>query len=315
MVSKNKNIQNKNLFKKIKSNYFLKLIFDHLSQKKSFKIPQYNKNIQKCLNIGLNDYKTFYEKIEIDLEVSENSPLVNYFIKFPKKYNNRFHIYFNDDYENEMKKNFVNFNKEKVKKVKIIIDNEIKSFSKLFEECICIEKINFIKFNRKDITDMSSMFDGCSSLKEINFNNNFHTDKVTNMSRMFFECSSLKKLNLNNFNTKNVIYMEGMFEGCTSLKELNLASFNTNKVTSMFRMFYNCSSLIKLNLNNFNIDNVNDISWMFYNCSSMKELNIDNFNLDNIREMIGVFSKCNDELRKKMKEKFNYLKYEAFHNI
>ena len=54
---------------------------------------------------------------------------------------------------------------------------------------------------------------------------------------------------------------------------------------------------------------------MFYNCSSMKELNIDNFNLDNIREMIGVFSKCNDELRKKMKEKFNYLKYEAFHNI
>ena len=69
MVSKNKNIQNQNLFKKIKSNYFLKLIFDHLSQKKSFKIPQYNKNIQKCLNIRLNDYKTFYEKIEIDLEV------------------------------------------------------------------------------------------------------------------------------------------------------------------------------------------------------------------------------------------------------
>ena len=314
MVLKN-NSQNAYLYKKIKSEYFIKLLFDHLCLKKTLKISQFNKNIQKCLNIRLNDYKTFYEKIEIELEVANNSPLVNYFIKFPKKYKNRFHIYFNDDYDNEMKITYVNFHQKKVEKVKIIIDKEIKSFSRLFEECISIEKINFIKFNRRDITDMSSMFDGCSSLKEINFNKNFYTDNVINMSRMFFECSSLKKLNLNNFYTQNVIYMEGMFEGCTSLKELNLTNFNTNNVTSMFHMFYNCSSLIKLNLSNFNTDNVNDISWMFYNCSSMKELNIDNFNFDNIREMIGVFSRCNDELRKKMKMKFKYLKDEAFHNI
>ena len=83
----------------------------------------------------------------------------------------------------------------------------------------------------------------------------------------------------------------------------------------MFRMFYNCSSLIKLNLNNFNIDKVNNMSWMFYNCSSLKELNIDNFNSDNVKEMMGMFSRCDDELRKKMKKKFTFLKDEAFHNI
>ena len=44
------------------------------------------------------------------------------------------------------------------------------------------------------------MFDGCSSLKELNLNN-FNTNNVTNMSYMFYGCSSLKELNLNNFNT------------------------------------------------------------------------------------------------------------------
>ena len=300
---------------RIKSNYLLKLLFDHLSKKKLLEIARYSKHIQKCLNKGLNDYKIFYEKIEIELEVSDNSPLNNYFIKFPKKYKNKFYIYFNDDYSKEMKQNFINFNKEKVRKVKIIIDNEIKSFSRFFEECISIEKIKFIKFNRKDITDMSSMFDGCSSLKELNFNNNFYTDNVTNMSRMFFECSSLEKLDLKNFNTHKVVYMEGMFEGCTALTELDLTNFNTGKVTSMFRMFYNCSSLIKLNLNNLNTDKVTDMSWMFYNCSSLKELNNDNFNFDNVKEMMGMFSRCDDELRKKMKKKFKFLKDEAYHNI
>ena len=99
--------------------------------------------------------------------------------------------------------------------------------------------------------DMSSIFDGCINLEEINFNNNFITDKVNDMSRMFFECSSLTKLDLSNFNTGNVINMEGMFEGCSSLKELNLTNFNTENVTSMLRMFFKCSSLVKLNLNSF----------------------------------------------------------------
>ena len=42
---------------------------------------------------------------------------------------------------------------------------------------------------------MSSMFEGCSSLKNINLSN-FNTNKVTDMSEMFGWCSSLKKENI-----------------------------------------------------------------------------------------------------------------------
>ena len=49
------------------------------------------------------------------------------------------------------------------------------------------------------------------------------------MSDMFNGCSSLKELNLNNFNTNNVIDMSYMFSGC--LDELKL------KIKSQFKNF------------------------------------------------------------------------------
>ena len=69
-------------------------------------------------------------------------------------------------------------------KIKIIIDEDIKSLHKLFNECKCIKKINFIKFNKNNIHDMSFMFFECRSLKELNLNN-FNTINVTDMSWMF----------------------------------------------------------------------------------------------------------------------------------
>ena len=44
----------------------------------------------------------------------------------------------------------------------------MESFNKLFDDCKCIESINFIKFTRININDMRGIFWQCSSLKEIN---------------------------------------------------------------------------------------------------------------------------------------------------
>ena len=73
---------------------------------------------------------------------------------------------------------------------------------------------------------------------------NFNTDNVTDMSYIFDECSSLKELNLSNFdNNINVIDMSYMFYGCSSLKNSCRFNFNTNKVTNMSFMFAYCLSL------------------------------------------------------------------------
>jgi len=45
---------------------------------------------------------------------------------------------------------------------------------------------------------------------------------------------------------------------------------------------------------------------------SLKELNLNNFNNNNVTDMRWMFSKSSDELKLKLKSKFNKFKEEAF---
>ena len=51
---------------------------------------------------------------------------------------------------------------------------------------------------------------------------------------------------------------------------------------------------------------------MFWGCSSLKELNLNNFDTNNFIDMRYMFSYCSDELKLKLKSKFNKFKNEAF---
>ena len=191
--------------KYIKSKYILKQITEHLTKNKLLKIINYNKLIQNKLDIGIIDYKKYYEQIEIEL-IPINKDNINYFINIKDEYKSYYHIYFNND-KNEKKQNYFNKN-DNITKINIILDNEIKSFERLFDECKCIEKIKFIRFIRNDIINMSYMFYRCSSLKELNINN-FNTNNVTNMSGMFRGCSNQLKMQIK---TQNKKFHENAFD-------------------------------------------------------------------------------------------------------
>ena len=214
-------IVSNNQLRKVKSDYFIQKFFGYMTERKSLETIRYNKNIQKRMYININHYKDFFEtKTSIELDIIPMKGKYGDFINIKEEDKKYFHIYFNDNKNKEIKNNSLNID-DNVSKILIIIDYQIKSFSKLFAGCKCIESIKFKKYYRNNVTNMSCMFWGCSSLKELNLNN-FNTNNVTNMSDMFLGCSSLKELNLNNFNTNNVTDMNAMFLGCSSLKELNL---------------------------------------------------------------------------------------------
>ena len=280
----------KSIIENVKNQYILRKIFNNLSKKRSLYLIKYNNNIKNRININNNDYKEYseiYSPIELEIIPIKNQD--EYFIKVKEKEQKYFHIFFNDDKE-EIKRS--NLDKsDKVSKIKIIIDYQVKSFEYLFLYCKCIQSMHFKKFNRNNITNMSYMFYGCRSLKKLNLSN-FNTSKVTDMSYMFESCSSLKELNLSNFNTSKVTDMSYMFSECSSLKELNLNNFDTSNVKSMYSMFSRCSSLIKLEINNFHTDNVINMGFMFSKCSSLIELNIDNFNTSKVTNMSSMFYEC-----------------------
>ena len=148
-TSKDKNdIQSKDELNNIKSDYFLQKICDYLNRKKSLEIFKYNKNIQKRLNININNYKEYseiYSSIEIELIPIENSD-GEFFINIPEDEKKYFHIYFNES-KNEINNNIL-LDNNKVSRIKIIIDYQVKSFENLFYNCGYIESISLKKFNR-----------------------------------------------------------------------------------------------------------------------------------------------------------------------
>ena len=140
----NKNIQNNNL-KKIKSNYFLSKIYYNISKKKSLEIVKYNKKLQNRINLSIKDYKEYSETFTtIELEIIPCKDKYGKFININKNDKIYYHIYFNDNKE-EIKDKYEIYEEDKVFKIKIKIDYQVKSFEYLFSDCECIESIYFTK--------------------------------------------------------------------------------------------------------------------------------------------------------------------------
>ena len=145
--------------------------------------------------------------------------------------------------------------------------------------------------NTSQVTNMYTMFAGCSGLTSLNVSN-FNTAKVTNMANMFYGCSGLTNLNVSNFNTAKVNNMNWMFYGCSGLTSLDLSNFNTANVTNLGSMFRDCSGLTSLNVSNFNTANVTSMVDLFYGCSGLTSLDLSHFNTASVTIMNSMFCGC-----------------------
>ena len=141
------------------------------------------------------------------------------------------------------------------------------------------------------VTDMSYMFDGCSSLKTLDVSH-FNTQNVKRMDFMFSNCSTLTTLDLSNFNTSNVTYMGNMFLYCTSLTSLDLSHFDTSNVTNMSYMFSGCNNLTSLDVSHFNTSKVANMYLMFSGCKSLTSLDLSGWNTSNVTNMNNMFFNC-----------------------
>ena len=74
----------------------------------------------------------------------------NKFINVKEEDKIYYHIYFNDNKE-DIKDKYEIEEEDKVTKIKIIIDYQVKSFEGLFSWCYCIKSINFQKFYRNNV--------------------------------------------------------------------------------------------------------------------------------------------------------------------
>ena len=103
--------------------------------------------------------------------------------------------------------------------------------------------------NWSNAAPTSITFNNKENIKTITKLKGLDTSNVTNMNSMFNGCSSLTTLDLSSLNTSKVTTMQEMFSGCTSLTSLNLSDLNMKKLQYVAHMFYDCSSLTDVFIN------------------------------------------------------------------
>ncbi|MDF1695430.1 MAG: BspA family leucine-rich repeat surface protein [Saprospiraceae bacterium] len=168
--------------------------------------------------------------------------------------------------------------------------------------------------NLTNVTDMSSMFRGCTNLTQnidhwdvstitnmsslfegaTNFNRNLHkwvVDNVTDMSSMFKGASSFNGV-LNKFtvpsswwDVSNVTDMSSMFQGATSFNQD--LTWTVSNVTDMSSMFQDAESFDQ-DLTFWNVENVTDMSSMFHGAESFNG-ELENWNVRNVTDMSSMF--------------------------
>ena len=167
----------------------------------------------------------------------------------------------------------------------------VTDMSDMFNGCSSLTSLDLSNLNTENVIDLSYMFCGCSSLTKLDISH-FDTQNVTDMHRMFMLCSKLTSLDISSFITCEVKNMENMFGFCSALTDLDLNNFNTDKVTDMGGMFEMCVSLKSINLSNFNTKQVQSMAYMFNQCSSLANLDLSSFSTESVTEMNFMFYRC-----------------------
>jgi surface protein len=117
----------------------------------------------------------------------------------------------------------------------------------MFEYCTKIATLDVSNWDMSNVQDagainnpvMQDMFRGCRSLTSLDLSK-WDIHQVTDMSNMFNGCTSLTTVgDLSGWNTASICNISGMFAYCVSLRELNVKNWNTSHVSSLTEFLQN----------------------------------------------------------------------------
>ena len=154
--------------------------------------------------------------------------------------------------------------------------------------------LNIEDFDIRNVTDMSSMFNSCSSLTSLDLSG-WNVSNVTNMGRLFADCSGLASIDLSSWDVANVTSLSNLFYHCDKIKSINLTGWKTSKVSSMSQAFNYCYKIESLRLNGWDTSMMVNSSFLFSNCESLASLDISGWNMtkiDRAYNIMGMFDGC-----------------------
>ena len=155
-------------------------------------------------------------------------------LKYQNKRNIIRCIYDITEYDLNTNVNIINWdehNEEELKKkcklyIQTFYGKKNINFEKTYKFTNIEENTIIIQFHGL-IKNTSSLFEGCSKLSEVYFNE-FESTEIEEIKYLFKDCESLKKIDLTNFDISNVKKIEGIFRN-SLIKKNNVIGYENNK--------------------------------------------------------------------------------------
>lgn len=131
---------------------------------------------------------------------------------------------------------------------------------------------------------MSTLFQGCRSLKSLKGLEHWNVSKVKTMASTFSCTGIISTMELSNWNVSSVQFMSNMFResGIEVLK--GLEHWDVSSVKDMSEMFIYCSGINNVyDFRYWNIEKVVNMNMMFAYCNMSSVLCLNNWNISALR--------------------------------
>lgn len=169
----------------------------------------------------------------------------------------------------------------------------------MFDGCSSVTEINMENLVTKNVTSIRSMFSGCKSLRYIDMST-WDTSGIENssnaVSAFASNCSSLEYINMDGIDASNIYY--GLFEGTTICQRFYGRNMYVENNTSYAATpWYNLlSKLTYIDISGSTIKQTSGTSLasLFGNATNLKEAKLNNITFENVNTLTNTFYKCNN---------------------
>ena len=182
-----------------------------------------------------------------------------------------------------------------IKNLNNLDTSQVTNMTSMFQGCSVLTTLDVSGFDTSQATNMTFMFYGCSGLTTLDVSV-FDTSQVTDMSYMFYGCSELTTLDVSRFDTSQATNISSMFSGCSRLTMLDVSGFDTSQVTNISGMFSGCGGLTKLDVSRFDTSQVTNMSIMFSGCRGLTTLDVSGFDTSQVTNMTSIFNNMSNVL-------------------
>lgn len=187
-----------------------------------------------------------------------------------------------------------------------------------FANCMQLKQVSgWRNLKTMATTDMSFMFYGCTSLREVDLTH-LRPPRVRSMMMLFATCRNLQRVTLPDQTCESLEFARGLFKDCWLLTDvsfrwrglyrledvssffmrcLSLESFEPSwlcgsPLKRMDLMFDSCVSIREIRMPGLDTSRVTDMSFLFHGCTSLELVDLTGWDTSAMASMLGMFASC-----------------------